>query len=140
MKTDLPDINILTALHINGHPHSDLARAWFDSAERIATTPMTQTGLLRMLLNPTINANPDPKAAKQALSTLLAARGMTFIADDTADVAQTGFMYALTGHGQVSDLHLLGIAARHGARLVSLDAKIEAALRPKDRQFIYVLR
>jgi len=139
MTADLPDVNVLTALHVSGHPHRQVARAWFDQAESVATTPMTQAGLLRMLLNPTINAHPDPKLARQAVAALQAAPGVTFWPDDTPNVADTPFSYALTGHGQVTDLHLLALAAAHGARLVTLDGKIEAALRPKDRRHLRVL-
>jgi len=140
MTSDLPDVNVLVALHVNGHPHRHLAQAWFDQATSVATTPMTQAGLLRMLLNPTINAHPDPASARQALSALLAAPGVVVWPDDTRDVGGTPFMYALTGHEQVTDLHLLALAASHGAQLVTLDARIDAALRPKDRKHLRVLR
>ena len=139
MTTELPDVNVLVALHIKGHPHRHLAQAWFDQATGIATTPMTQAGLLRMLLNPTINAHPDPTSARQALSALLAAPGVVLWPDDTRNVADTPFMYALTGHGQVTDLHLLALAASHDAKLVTLDTRIEASLRPKDRRHLRVL-
>ncbi|MCL2788094.1 MAG: PIN domain-containing protein [Micrococcales bacterium] len=139
MTTDLPDVNVLAALHIHGHPHQAVARAWFDQADGIATTPITQAGLLRMLLNPTINAYPNPAAARRAVSALLATPGVTFWPDDTRNVADTPFIYALTGHGQVTDLHLLAVAASHGARLVTLDHRINAALRPKDRKHLHVL-
>jgi len=138
--TDLPDVNVLAALHLTGHPHRGIARAWFDQAGVIATTPMTQAGLLRMLLNPTVSARPDPVLARQAVSALLSTPGVAFWPDDTRNVADTVFSYALSGHGQVTDLHLLALAVSHGARLVTLDGKIEAALRPKDRRYLYVLR
>ena len=139
MTADLPDVNVLTALHVDGHPNSGIARAWFDAADWVATTPMTQAGLLRMLLNPTINAHPDPPSARRAVSALLATPGVTFWPDDTRNVADSPFMYALTGHGQVTDLLLLAVAASHGARFVTLDARIEAALRPEDRKYLQVL-
>ena len=139
MTIDLPDVNVLAALHLSGHPHRLIARAWFDAADGLATTPMTQAGLLRMLLNPRLVADPNPLAARQALAALLATPGVVFWPDDTRQVGATAFMYALTGHGQVTDLHLLAVAAAHGARLVTLDSRIEASLRPKDRKHLYVL-
>ena len=139
MTTELPDVNVLAALHLVDHPHASLARAWFDQADIIATTPITQAGLLRMLLNPTINARPDPASARQAVAALLAAPSVTFWSDDTRNVADTPFMYALTGHRQVTDLHLLALAASRGARLVTFDRRVEAALRPKDRKHLRVL-
>ncbi|MCL2482725.1 MAG: PIN domain-containing protein [Propionibacteriaceae bacterium] len=140
MTIDLPDVNVLTALHLSGHPHKLIAREWFDQADSVATTPITQSGLLRMVFNPTLNAHPDPASAKLALSALLAAPGVVVWPDDTRNLAETPFMYALTGYGQVTDLHLLAIAASHNARLVTLDTRIEAALRPADRKHLLVLR
>jgi len=140
MTIDLPDVNVLAALHLSGHPHRLIAQEWFDQADSVATTPITQSGLLRMLLNPTLNAHPDPASAKLALSALLAAPGVVVWPDDTRNLADTPFMYALTGYGQVTDLHLLAIAASHSARLATLDTRIEAALRPADRKHLLVLR
>jgi len=140
MTTDLPDVNVLTALHVIGHRHHHIARAWLDAADSVATTPTTQAGLLRMLMNPTINASPNPTAARRAVSMLVTAPGVTFWPDDTQDIADTPFLYALTGHGQVTDLLLLAVAASHGGRLVTLDGRIEAALRPRDRRHLHVLR
>jgi len=140
MTIELPDVNVLAALHLSGHPHRLVARAWFDQADSVATTPITQSGLLRLLLNPTLNVNPDPASAKHALCALLAAPGVVVWSDDTRNVADTPFMYALTGHGQVTELHLLAIAASHGVQLVTLDTRIEAALRPADRKHLHVLR
>jgi len=139
MKTDLPDVNVLAALFLENHPHRSAAIAWFDAAESIATIPTTQAGLLRLLLNPTIVDHPDPRAARQAVSGLLTIPGVISWTDDTRDVTDTPFMYALTGHGQVTDLHILAVAASRGAQLVTFDAKIQAALRPMDRSHLRVL-
>ncbi|MDR0432622.1 MAG: hypothetical protein LBH48_04835, partial [Bifidobacteriaceae bacterium] len=111
MTTDLPDVNVLVALHVDGHPYGDRARAWLDRAEGVALTPLTQAGLLRMLLNPAITAGLDPATAKGIVAGLLAIPGVVNWPDDTTNVAKTAFMYALTGHRQVSDLHLLSLAA-----------------------------
>jgi len=140
MTTELAAINVLAALHLTGHPHHAIARDWFDQADSVATTPITQSGLLRMLLNPTLNASPDPASAKRALSALLMIQGVIVWPDDTRNVADGPFMYALVGYHQVTDLHLLAIAASHGARLATLDGKIEAALRQADRKYVHVLR
>ncbi|MDR0432066.1 MAG: PIN domain-containing protein, partial [Bifidobacteriaceae bacterium] len=126
MKTDLPDVNVLVALHVDGHPHGDRARAWLVSAEGVVVTPLTQAGLRRMLLNPTINAGLAPAAANDVVADLLAVPGVVNWPDDTANVAKTPFMYALTGHRQVSDLHLLSLAASRGGRLVTFDKRIKA--------------
>jgi toxin-antitoxin system PIN domain toxin len=136
---DLPDVNVLVALYVTSHPHHDAARAWFDRANSIATTPITQAGLLCMLMNPVIVDRPRRASAIAAVTDLINTPGVTYWPDLTANVAQSRFMYALTGHRQVTDLHLLDIAAAHGGRLVTFDAKLRAALRKADRWWVMTL-
>ena len=52
----LPDINVLRALAWSNHPHHDAAHRWFarDAAAGWATCLFTQTGFLRLSLNPQI--------------------------------------------------------------------------------------
>lgn len=45
----------------------------------------------------------------------------------------------LIGHRQVTDLHLLNLAARSGARLTTFDQRIAGALIPADRRHLRVL-
>jgi predicted nucleic acid-binding protein len=51
---ELPDVNVLVALLHSGHVHHGAAQRWFASAARFATTPITESGLLRVALNPAV--------------------------------------------------------------------------------------
>jgi len=45
----------------------------------------------------------------------------------------------LAGHRHVTDLHLLNLAARHGARLTTLDRALPTYLDPEDRHLVEVI-
>lgn len=97
-------------------------------------------GLLRLLLNPAaMPSTPSPSRALRSVDSLRLSRGAVFWPDDLVPGASRRFAYALTGHRQVTDLHLLDLAATRGGRLVTYDGGIEAVLRPKDRKFIHLL-
>jgi predicted nucleic acid-binding protein len=131
---------VLFALVNADHADHGAAIAWFDGADQFALAPPTLSGLVRLLLNPAATPNTrTPAEALGAADALRAARGAVFWPDDVAPGAATRFAYALGGHRQVADLHLLDLAAARGGQLVTLDAKIGAALRPKDRRHIRLL-
>ncbi len=45
----------------------------------------------------------------------------------------------LAGHKQVTDWHLLNLAARHDAVLVTFDRKLERSVGPEDGHLVQVL-
>jgi hypothetical protein len=66
----LPDVNVLLALGWSNHPHHDPAHRWFarDSADGWATCLFTQTGFLRLSLNPqVVGVTLDCQAAMNLL-------------------------------------------------------------------------
>jgi toxin-antitoxin system PIN domain toxin len=136
----LPDVNVLFALVNTDHADHHVALAWFDGVDQFALTPPTLNGLVRLLLNPAATPNTrTPAEALAAADSLRAARGAVFWPDDVAPGTSTRFAYALGGHRQVADLHLLDLAASRGGQLVTLDAKIPAPLRPNHRPQIHLL-
>lgn len=119
----LLDVNALVALAWDSHVHHAAMRSWFDAnAERgWATCPVTESGFVRVSSNPKVLPSPiGVGAARQVLAVLRAVDGHRFVADDVsladADVP------AFHGHRQVTDVHLLTLARRHGLRLVTFDA------------------
>ena len=71
----LPDINVLLALAWSNHPHHDAAHHWFarDSAAGWATCLFTQTGFLRLSVNPqVVGVSIDCQAALHRLRSLVA--------------------------------------------------------------------
>ena len=140
ISTDLPDVNVLFAFVNADHEHHLRAVSWMDSTDRFAVTPLTQSALMRLLMNP--RATPNSLTAQTAIQVVKDLRGLpgAVFWPNSIDLGQDfPFAYALQGHQQVTDLLLVGLAAGQRGRLVTLDAKIEAALKPADRQHIHTL-
>jgi toxin-antitoxin system PIN domain toxin len=138
--TYLPDVNVLFAAHVQGHPHHDIALSWLRAAGRYATCGTTEHGMIRLLSNPA--ANPDVTTA-QAMAALTALRGRrqhSFWRDDTSLAEPLIDTARMTRHKQVTDFHLLNLAAHHDGVLVTLDGKLERALAPADRKHILTLQ
>ena len=90
-----------------------------------ATCPLTESGFVRVSSNPIVLPSAiSVEAARGVLSSLRAHPGHRFLVDDLsisdADVP------AIAGYRQVTDAHLLTLARRRGARLVTFDASILA--------------
>jgi hypothetical protein len=133
LKLVVPDVNVLVALTNPSHVFHSEAHRWLAGIERYATTPVTESGLLRMLLNRTVTGQAvTPEQALAVLAGIRADPRAGFLIDDSsladADVDTTG----LAGHKQVTDWHLLNLAARHDGVLVTFDRKITQAVLPGD--------
>lgn len=121
--TTLLDGNVLIALILDEHVHHDAALTWFEEVAGFATCPITQGTLLRTLLR------LDDQIA-DALATL-----GTLASDDRhefwpADLAYSAVrMTGVTGHRQVTDAYLAGLARARRGRLATFDKGL-AALRP----------
>lgn len=136
----VPDVNVLVALTNPSHVFHRESHRWLDDVERFATTPLTECGLLRMLLNPAVTG--QAVAPERALAVLAGVRADTragFLPDDStladAAVETTG----LAGHKQVTDWHLLNLATRHDGVLVTFDRKLARAVLPADATRIVTL-
>jgi toxin-antitoxin system PIN domain toxin len=136
---DLPDVNVLVALHVPDHEHRAAAQRWFDGTEAFATTPITEIGLMRLLLAPLPTNHATLDQVLAALDTLASDKRARFLPDDNPTRSTGRFTYSVTGHRQVTDIHLVSLAAAHGGRLVTLDRKIAAGLRLTDRSAVHVL-
>lgn len=136
---EIPDVNVLVALHVIGHEfHSDAVR-WLAETSQFATTPTTEMGFVRLLMQPRIAGIAlSPATAAEALARLKAQPHAVFF-PDSSPVETSHFWYAITGPKQVTDIHLLDIAKLRDGVLVSFDRKLAAALRPRDRKFLKVI-
>jgi toxin-antitoxin system PIN domain toxin len=133
----LLDVNALVALAWDSHVHHAPIRGWFAThGERgWATCPLTESGFVRVSSNPKVLPSPiGIEAARRVLASLRAHRGHRFLADDVsitdADVPR------LSGHRQVSDAHLLTLARRHKARLVTFDTGVLALANRADVELL----
>lgn len=128
--TDLLDVNLLVSLAWPNHVHHELARGWFRNrgASRWATTPVTESGFVRVSSNrAAIRTAVSPPEAMALLARLRGVPGHIFLADDIEDVLAGRIDPArVVTSSLVTDAHLLAVARRHGARLATLDRGIQA--------------
>jgi toxin-antitoxin system PIN domain toxin len=126
----LLDVNALVALLSPFHIHHDPMHRWFveNSAAGWATCPIVENGAIRVISQPSFATGPyAPSEAALTLRDLYDAnlRQHRFWADDISLADDSLFHIArIIGHKQVTDAYLLGLAAKHGARLVSFDRSL----------------
>jgi len=138
--TDLADANVLLALHVPGHLFHTQAAQWLESCDSFATTPITETGMVRLLTRADVmNGKPMPPADALTMLGVLKQQPHFAFWPDGEPFDRSRFAYAFQGPGQVTDLHLLDLAVAHSGVLVTFDAKIPAALKPQDRRHVHLL-
>lgn len=137
----LPDVNVLVALVLSTHVHHRAAHAALRRhAGAWMTTPLTEAALVRLLLNPRVTGTTFGAADVMAvLSGLRQDPRWRWLPDSSTLGDPVVDVTVLTGHQQVTDLHLVNLAATSGALLVTFDAGIPASLAPADRAHVAVL-
>lgn len=145
MATERPhllDVNVLVALSWPQHVHHHRAHNWF-AARRTrpwATTPITEAGFVRISSNPVvIPAAVSVADAVQAIGALRALPGHTFVPDDSSLADPKIDLTRLVTHKQITDFHLVNLAAGSGTVLVTLDTAILTYLGNADRRFVELL-
>ena len=140
MTLRLLDVNALVALAWDSHVHHVAIRAWFDAhgAEGWATCPLTESGFVRVSSNRKVLPSPiGVEEARGVLAALRRAGAHEFLADDVSMVDDD--VPRLVGHRQVSDAHLLVLARRRGASLVTFDAGVAELGAGRDVELLRVL-
>lgn len=126
----LLDVNVLIALAWPNHEGHATAHRWFadESAAGWATTPITETGFVRVSCDrralPTVTT---PGRAVQLLRRMVARPGHQFWGDELRYV--TGPHVdpdALRGYRQITDAHLVALTAANRGRFVTFDQAIAA--------------
>lgn len=129
----LLDINVLIALCDPAHPHASSARRFFQTTlarDGWATCPLVENGFLRILGDPRYPGGPeDPQSARLILDGLLASPGHQFWPDDSS-LSDRGAFPTLPSSKHLTDLYLLGLAVKHGARFATFDRSIDASILP----------
>jgi toxin-antitoxin system PIN domain toxin len=127
----LLDINVLIALCDPNHIDHNRVTVWFEEAggKVWASCPLTENGFIRILSNPNYpGLSGSVFVATKLLQGLRRQKGHEFWADDYSIVDGTIDLSRLAGHKQITDLYLLGLAARRKARFASVDRLIPAEL------------
>jgi len=130
----LLDVNVLLALAWSRHGAHDRVGRWFahHSQSGWATCPFTQAGFVRILSNPAFSRDAlSPQAALAVLEANLKLPGHSFWPDSIAVPEAISYVeHKLTGHRQVTDAYLLGLAIHRGGKLATMDEGV-AAMAPK---------
>lgn len=124
----LLDVNLLVALFNQDHIHHEPAHDWFADNQMYgwATCPLTELGLVRILANPTYWSEAERTAiVLERLRTFCASGHHHFWRDamSLADDTLFDLSYA-SGHRQLTDVYLLGLAVRRDGRLATFDRSI----------------
>jgi|SRR5580765_7858518 len=137
----LLDINVLLALSLSRHQYHLAATEWFDEADfEWATTPITESGYIRLAINPQLTGTPISTAqAIQALHELREAVGHRFVVDATTLADPIIDLGSMVGTKQVTDYHLVNLAARNDMRLATFDGSLLRSLAQADRGHVYVI-
>ena len=130
MAIVLLDANVLIALAWPEHEAHERAGRWFARHSRAgwATCPFTQAALVRTLSNSAFSANAlSPQNALAVLERNLDLPGHHFWpASLSLTQAVKAVGRSLTGHRQLTDVYLLGLALHNHGRLGTLDKGIAA--------------
>ena len=127
-RVALLDVNVLVALFDPDHVHHDLAHDWFADhrPDGWATCAMTESGVVRVISNPKYRPDPPrPAVAVDQLRMLCASGHHHYWA--TSPSIRDAAVYALgtaRGHGQITDIFLLGLAKTMKGTLATFDRTI----------------
>ena len=122
----LLDVNVLLALAHAAHPHHGMATGWFGArgtADRFCTCSITEIGFLRVSLQARLDV--DLAAAQVTLAGLISSPLFSRLNDSLGGASLPAYVKK---PADITDGHLLALAAHHGAKLVTFDAGIPGAL------------
>ena len=129
----LLDANLLAAWGWSDHADHDRVAGWIGRMKRVRsaklfTSPIPELGFVRVSVQRT-GGRVSPAEAGRTLAGMLASLGSRhlFLPDDQPT---TDWPEWCRGAGQTTDAHLAALAARHQARLATLDTAIPDALVP----------
>ncbi|MGH3412977.1 MAG: TA system VapC family ribonuclease toxin [Marmoricola sp.] len=139
----LLDVNVLVALTKNTHIHQEAAFDWVGGlppGARWATCPVTESAYLRLMLNPVVAGERHTFDVVCALlEDLSLTPNRTFLADPTSLRSPAIDTDVITGRQQITDFHLVNLAATSAAVLATFDRRIAEALAPEDRRHVEVI-
>jgi len=126
----LLDVNALIALISPLHIHHDRMQNWFleNASDGWATCPITENGAIRVISQRSFATGPYTLSeAAEAVRSLLKSfsKSHRFWWDDVSLTDESLFLIKhIIGPKQVTDAYLLGLAAKHNAKLVSFDRSL----------------
>jgi len=104
------------------------------------TTPLTEAGFVRLSTNPSVVTERISMAdALSLLSRMRGVPGHVFLPDSSSLADPAVSLAAVATSRQVTDAHLVNLAASSGARLATFDRAIQQMLATDDRRHVLVL-
>lgn len=135
----LLDVNVLLALTWDQHIHHEVAHARFAELDSWSTCPVTESGLVRLLLTEQVVGRKV--SGGEALGQLDAMRqvaGWSFVPDSVSLATPSIDTRVLMGRRQVTDLQLVNLAAAADMPLATFDASLRESLVPGDQGWVTV--
>lgn len=124
----LIDVNVLVAIVLPVHEHHARAQRWLDKEgdrDGWATCALTELGAIRICAQ--LPVQKEPRATAEAILLLHEASKAHVFWPDTVSPATMADVRSASTAKQVSDRYLLGLARRHGGRLVTFDRALADA-------------
>jgi toxin-antitoxin system PIN domain toxin len=124
----LLDVNVLVALLVPEHEHHNAAIQWFtaEGHQGWATCAVTELGVIRVCAQlPGGPWSPETTADRVLLLTA-SSRAYEFWPDAISPAAMAEVRTARTAK-QITDRYLLGLARRHGGRVITFDSGLAAS-------------
>jgi uncharacterized protein len=132
----LLDVNVLIAMAWPTHRAHAKVRDWLGrhANDGWATCPLTQSAFVRILSNPAFSPNAlTPADALALLRANLQHSAHRFWPDEISLIdALERFSKRLSGHRQVTDAYLLGLAIHKKGKFVTMDRGVQALLPEKE--------
>ena len=145
IRRNLLDLNVLIALTEPEHIHRQKAERWFLSTGRDnwGVCPLTEAGFIRITTNPAMQAGAITlQRAIAILEALRAHPGYHYwpITDAESWVAVTArFATRISGHQQITDAYLLGLAIKQDGVLVTFNRGLKYMAGPQFSRNLLVL-
>ena len=127
----LLDVNVLIALGDADHPDSSDALAFFETDAMVqgwASCPLTENAFLRILAWDGYPGGPGSTTiARQILRSILEKPGHQFWPDDISLINNSS-VSNLPSAKRLTDVYLLALAVKNGARFVTFDQHVDPSL------------
>jgi uncharacterized protein len=142
-RRTLLDVNVLIALTEPRHDDFDRAQEWFESSGRDnwGVCPLTEIGFVRITTNPSFY--PQSRTHEEAnyvLGELASRPGYRYWPLTESWFSLTApFGARITGHQQVTDAYLLGLAIKEDGILVTFDRGLKYLAGPQFSRNLLVL-
>lgn len=138
MSAVLLDVNVLIAPLWPAHEGHRRAQNWFaqNAGAGWATCPFTQAAFVRIVSNPAFSRDAvTPKEAVTLLAANVRHKSHQFWADEIDIVSAIWpLLGRVTGHQQVTDAYLLGLARHKRGKLGTMDRAVAELLPDKSME------